>query len=100
MQKSTKSERQMLREIVWLWGSQHLCFFCNKPLLLREQGMTFGHRRHGPITAKLTVHHKDHNRENNKDENLALAHTICHKRYHAEVNSGKRDRPTSLPTNQ
>jgi hypothetical protein len=95
VQKATKSERQMLREIAWLWLPQKACALCHKPLLVRPEGMTFGHRRHSPIPVKFTVHHYDHNRENNHDANLFVVHSTCHRTYHAEVNRGDRSKPLS-----
>lgn len=93
MRRSSKAELQMLRECLWLLGSRLTCELCGMLLIPRQDEMTFGHRRHGPITVKLTVHHRDHNREHNWHENLALVHSKCHKKYHAEVNRGDRQKP-------
>lgn len=83
MQRSTKSELQMLREVSWLLCPRLMCEFCHRPLLVRPQGMTFGHRRHPSVSIKLSTHHRDRNRENNFDENLGLVHRKCHEAYHA-----------------
>lgn len=31
---------------------------------------------------KLTIHHIDHNRDNNSPSNLVIVHRSCHKAYH------------------
>lgn len=97
MHRTTKSELQMLREVGWLLLPQLACCFCGRPLSYRPLDMTFGHRRHGPVLVKLSVHHKDHVREHNSNDNLALAHKVCHIKYHARVNKGEICRPTSIP---
>lgn len=84
MLRATKSELQMLREIGWLLLPTLPCYFCHKALVNRIQ-MTFGHRRHPPITVKLTVHHEDRDRDNNSDVNLHLCHSKCHRDYHANL---------------
>lgn len=44
---------------------------------------------------RYAIHHKDHNRSNNKPENLGMAHRDCHRRHHRleqifkEQNKGK-----------
>jgi len=85
MQKATKSELQMLREMVWHFGEITLCEFCHRPLLHIPPGMTFGHRRHPPIDTKLTIHHRDRNRDNNQASNRVPAHRSCHIQYHANL---------------
>jgi len=89
MRSSTKSELQMLRELAWYFLPQTRCDLCNRLIILaiRKGGLTFGHRRHPPITMKVTVHHINRNRQDNRFENLALVHTICHRRYHAKTPS-------------
>lgn len=84
MQKGTKAELQMLREMAWAFLSQIKCCFCSLPLVQREPGMTFGHRRHPSVKVKLTVHHRDRNRENNKPDNLGACHQACHIAHHAK----------------
>ena len=91
MQRGTKAELQMLREAAWLIFPNLTCRFCNRSLFHRPNDMTFGHRRHQPVTMKLTVHHEDHNRENNNPGiipnggNLRLVHSSCHRQYHANL---------------
>jgi hypothetical protein len=86
MQRATKAEFQMLREIAWFYLPITPCYFC-KNMLIHEppEGSTFGHRRHPSIDGKITFHHKDHNRNNNKRENLAPSHSSCHRQYHANL---------------
>ena len=85
MQKRTRSELQMLREIAWLLLPDRHCTFCGKLLLATDnpRNKQFGNRRHGPVPVELTTHHEDYNRDNNDWENLALVHTNCHKVHHA-----------------
>ena|ERR1700675_2909826 len=85
MQRGTKSELQMLREFWWLRAPNMCCFFCHEALDYNRGEMTFGHRRHPPVEAKFTVHHENHNRENNLFDNLKVCHTQCHRRYHANL---------------
>lgn len=95
MQKGTKSELQMLREISWLILPHLKCPFCRNYLITeRPAGMTFGHRRHPPITIKLSVHHRKHDRDKNKTVAIAfeeiqgdvtLVHKSCHERFHANL---------------
>jgi hypothetical protein len=84
MQRQTKAELQMLREFGWLLLPRIPCHFCRQPLITRIP-MTFGHRRHPPVTANLTVHHDDRNRENNETDNLKPCHAVCHRQYHANL---------------
>jgi len=92
------AEKQMLRELAWFLLPQLPCFFCNKPLagpLTRAEfdtgHITFGHRRHGRVGVKITIHHKDENRDNNKPENLTLCHRGCHEKYHKDKKSEMQD---------
>lgn len=93
MRKDTRSELQMLRELTWLMLTQYeaTCMLCHEPLLLRPNGMTFGHRRHPKIPVRFTVHHVDHDRTNNQLSNLAIVHSGCHKKYHAEDDNAEED---------
>lgn len=90
----------MLRELLWyLLGigdgitspDALRCKFCGAHLL-RATGVnrTFGHRRHTSISRKLTLHHKDENRDNNSWDNLELCHRACHKKHHNESRSESR----------
>lgn len=49
----------------------YICIFCGEEC---EQGR------------KFDVHHKTHNRKNNRVRNLAAAHKWCHVAYHQQVN--------------
>ena len=92
MNPASKSERQQLRELCWLLLPQIKCKLCGRQLLVRPADMTFGHRRHVALKERFTVHHVDHNRYNNMDTNLTVVHQACHRKYHAEVNRGERER--------
>lgn len=99
MQRATKAELQMLRELGWLILPRLECFFCHSPIMGGPQGaMTFGHRRHPAIETKFTVHHEDKDRENNQivglehimimglhqlKGNLKISHKRCHQQFHA-----------------
>jgi len=83
MQKQTKAELQMLREMAYLLLPDIACFFCKKPLIERPPDITFGHRRHPPVKVKLTAHHRNHNREDNYRYNVQPCHQVCHQLYHA-----------------
>src|SRR5882724_5086121 len=85
MQRATKAELQMLRELVWFWGTRDTCEFCKKPLIKTPYDLTFGHRRHPPIVAKLTIHHRNRNREDNSIYNTTSCHQACHRNYHANL---------------
>lgn len=103
MRSDVKSELQMLREIAYFFllfngrgtldipTDDYICMFCNKLLIPDDDTMTFGHRRHPKFPVKLTVHHLDEDRGNNRKYNLALVHTSCHKRYHAERNARRKE---------
>jgi hypothetical protein len=88
MRSSTKSELQMLREICHFLLPQYQCYFCQLSLIMRSEEK-FGHRSHGPILARLSVHHIDENRDNNSFDNLVLAHRRCHKAWSNRRRSNK-----------
>lgn len=91
MNSSTKSELQMLRELTRHYTEGQVCYFCHRPLLPVEE-LTFGHRRHSPVTTRLTIHHQDENRENNTRANRKVCHTSCHKSFHMRrVHERKRE---------
>lgn len=115
LQRGTKSELQMLRELAW-WVLPRLeCYFCHRPILDGPQtAMTFGHRRHPPLVdTKFTMHHADKDRENNtvgrliyktmsdlvqSSGNVKIAHKRCHQAFHA--NERRQDDPSDEPTNR
>ena len=83
------AEKQMLRELAWFLLPQISCFFCRLSLAggaaarqFFDGLFTFGHRRHSMVLVKITVHHLDEDRNNNKPGNLVLAHSKCHREYH------------------
>ncbi len=84
MRSDVKSELQMLREMGWHFLSLNLCYFCKRPLTSLPPDMTFGHKRHPRVSADLTIHHIDENRENNSPENRAPCHDSCHRSFHAK----------------
>jgi hypothetical protein len=113
MQRGTKSELQMLRELAW-WVLPYLeCEFCHEPILRGPQGgMSFGHRRHPPLDdTRFTIHHRDRDRDNNTrlglvtlpaigaaqmNGNVVIAHKRCHTAYHAnERRTNEPDEPDS-----
>ena len=99
MQRGTKAELQMLRELGWFILPHLECCFCHHPIMSGPQGaMTFGHRRHPPITeTKFTIHHENRDRTDNTRSgmyanpegfhqmlgNVKIAHKRCHVAYHA-----------------
>jgi hypothetical protein len=96
MRPATKAEFQMLREVAWFFLPVTKCFFCPKMLIDEPpEGSTFGHRRHPSIEGKITFHHKDRDRNHNERENLAPAHSDCHRRYHANLR--RTDDPRDTP---
>jgi len=98
----------MLRELVWklLSVPQHIvdncakggyifhpptgCYFCGKPLLVRPDDMTFGHKRHPRVNTDITIHHIDEDRTNNDPSNLAECHDSCHRSHHAKKRAAYR----------
>jgi hypothetical protein len=86
MRPTTKAEFQMLREVAWFFLPVTPCYFCKLPLINEPpEGSTFGHRRHPSIEGKITFHHEDRNRNNNKRFNLKPCHSDCHRAYHANL---------------
>jgi hypothetical protein len=96
MQSATKSELQMLRELVRYYAQGRVCYFC-KRVLIDNCDVTFGHRHHSPVVDRITLHHLDEDRENNRKENLIDCHTACHRSHHARKRATTR-RELSLPT--
>ena len=51
---------------------RHKCFFCGESLLDAD-------------LLKITVHHINMNHNDDRPENLALAHDKCHQGHHAKI---------------
>lgn len=82
----------MLREIGWFFVKTNLCHFCQQPLTERH-GLTFGHRRHGPVTDRVVFHHKNKDRSDNRPWlNVVPAHPVCHRRFHAQERANESSR--------
>lgn len=100
MNSSTARELRMLREVGWFFLSDKVCCFCGRPLISLEGfTLTFGHRRHMPIHALLTLHHEDEDRSNNDKTNLSWAHTSCHKSHHMKQRKLRKELPNGEETN-
>lgn len=83
---SYNAELQMLREFYLLIAPRIMCYFCNKPIVSRKEGQTFGHRRHTKVWELIfTTHHDDGDRDNNNDSNLKACHSTCHRRYERQL---------------
>ncbi len=50
------------------------CYFCKEIMVWDDI-----------LKNRWTLHHKDHNRSNNKPENLELSHRGCHRSYHRKL---------------
>jgi len=57
------------------------CYFCGEPLTEKDIPV----RR----VDNITIHHKNHDRSDNRVENLVFAHRKCHKAYHIRQNNNK-----------
>ena len=60
---------------------QPRCYFCNVRISWEDI-----------LLNKWTIHHKDHDRSNNKIENLEICHRGCHRSYHRRLEEKKRER--------
>ena len=59
-----------------------VCYFCSMPLSPEFF-------RLGNSSDRVTIHHVDHDRSNNRIENLVPVHRSCHARYHRNVQSSR-----------
>ena len=90
MQSAIKAELQQSRELLRFLLPLYNCHFCLRPLMKGDEEETFGHRRHSALGVRITIHHLDEDRNNNRRENLRLSHTSCHKAYHIRLNHERR----------
>lgn len=74
------------RELLWLLLVGKRCCFCRK--LFLQNGIPayvrLGNGSAPPLDLDITEHHKDEDHSNNDPKNLALAHSTCHKVFHAK----------------
>jgi hypothetical protein len=82
MSRRSSRELRKLRELVRCALAGKTCFFCHLPLLENVDDGWQGSGSAPPISERLTIHHKNGNHEDNRDENHALAHRTCHKIHH------------------
>jgi hypothetical protein len=94
---ATKAELQQAREILRFLLRGHLCFFCREHLIFVSNRESFGHRRHSAIVEKLTIHHINEDREDNRRENLVLCHSSCHRSYHVKKRIKERADENATP---
>lgn len=78
----------MLREMAWHFGTRMGCYFCGEPLL-QAVGLEFGERNFPPVKTKLAIHHINENHDDNRETNLAPAHSTCHRRHHLKQQHAK-----------
>lgn len=91
MRNSTRRELAKLREIASLLLYGKRCYFCRLSLISEEFYKTnkckHGNSDCSPLkdVIEITIHHKDHNHDNDEHSNKALAHARCHKSYHLKM---------------
>ena len=68
---------------------QPVCCFCN----YKMDWKVFFPKFSGLDRDDWTIHHLDHNRENNDIQNLALCHRDCHRRHHRLEQIFKKTNP-------
>lgn len=86
MRSATRSELNKLRELMRFMLREEHCFFCKKLIFNDgDQGQCDGDGRGKPIATQITIHHVDGNHSNQKRSNKRLAHTSCHKKFHARL---------------
>lgn len=95
MRKSTRRELRKLRELVHLLLAAKRCCFCRKPLVEVEDGWQ-GSGDGPQLAAKVTIHHKNGDHDDNRPSNHALCHQTCHKSHHMKIT--RRAVSTHRPT--
>lgn len=91
--KKARSELRLLREIGWFFLANATCYFCRHSLLPKGEHPTFGHRRHKALSIKLTFHHLNGDRNDNRPYmNVVPCHRLCHIRYHANKRKEELER--------
>jgi 5-methylcytosine-specific restriction endonuclease McrA len=88
MSNRVRRELRKLREICLALMADQTCYFCRKALVAASGRC--GNADGPKLTAKLTVHHKDGDHDNDVPSNRALAHRACHKAFHAREAAMKR----------
>ena len=73
MKRRSYNKHYRLKEILkyLLMKYNEKCYFCHQEFENLD---------------RITIHHVDHNRNNNSIENLVLSHRNCHKAYHLKIN--------------
>lgn len=72
------------RELLWHLLEGEKCFFCKEEFVSPEQLPAFGNGRAFPVEVEITIHHKNGNHSDNAKPNRKLAHSNCHKVFHAK----------------
>lgn len=89
MTAASRRELYKLREIASFLLVGQVCYFCRQALSptaekFVKHGETIGPRFKAE-DAKITIHHIDHDHDNQEHSNKALCHTSCHKSYHRKA---------------
>jgi hypothetical protein len=87
-----KASKNYMRHLRWVAARLFLtvnCEFCGKPLF---DSLLEGKAAWWSITKRVTIHHRDHNHDNDSPGNLAPCHTECHRRYHMLEARGEVER--------
>lgn len=91
MSRRKARELRQLREIAHFFLPQHTCWYCQKPLMVREFE-DLGHSTPTPIAGEYTVNHNDGHpngnkkgKRNNEFSNLSLMHRKCHKSHELKL---------------
>lgn len=83
MRKSTRRELRKLRELVHFLLAERRCCFCRQLLVETPGHYAPGNGEGPPLDDAICVHHRDGDHHNNRRANTRLAHSTCHKRFHA-----------------